>query len=338
MKALFIGGTGVISTECVRLALEQGWDVTLLNRGTRQLFTGARWLQADIHDTAKVEEVLGEETFDVVAQFIGFRPADIERDIALFAKRTRQYLYVSSASVYQKPVADYPITESTPLINPYWAYSREKIACEDCLMQACRTIGFPVTIVRPSHTYNGMKVPVAFHGHRGNWQTIARILEGKPVIVPGDGTALWTLTHASDFAKGFVGLMGNPRAIGQAVHITSDESLSWNQIYSLIGEALQKPVNILHVATDFLAAHSGPYDFRGELLGDKAANVFFDNHKIKHLVPGFTCTVPMATGIRQSVQYMLGHPEEQNPDYDFDVWCDRIVACMEAAHHAYGTR
>ena len=257
------------------------------------------------------------------------------RDIRLFQNKTRQYIFISSASAYQKPLTDYRITESTPLVNPYWQYSRNKIEAEEVLMSAYRTSGFPVTIVRPSHTYNGTKPPVAVHGDKGNWQILKRILDGKPVIIPGDGSSLWTLTHSKDFAKGYVGLMANPHAIGNAFHITTDESMTWNQIYQTIADALGKPLNALHVASDFLAKHSDHYDFRGELLGDKAATVVFDNSKIKRLVPDFICHISMADGLRQAVHYMLSHPETQTPDPEFDSWCDRIANAISAADKAF---
>lgn len=335
MKVLFIGGTGVISSDCVRVALADRWEVHVLNRGHHALPEGVHAWVGDIHDEDCVGRLLANEYFDVVAQFIGFRPEEAERDIRLFAGKTRQYIYISSASAYQKPVADNRISESTPLANPYWEYSRLKISSEQVLMQAYRDLGFPVTIVRPSHTYNGTKVPVAIHGKKGNWQILQRIIKGKPVLIPGDGTSFWTLTHSTDFAKGFVGLMGNPHAIGQAFHITTDESMTWNQIYTLIAEALGCRLNALHVTSEFLAAHSGPYDMAGELLGDKAANVIFDNTKIKRLVPSFVCTTTMAKGIRDSVKCMLEHPEVQIDDPEFDQWCDRIAACMEAADAAW---
>lgn len=335
MKALFIGGTGVISTDCVKAALAAGWEVCLLNRGNRPVPGGAQQLIGDIRNEDAIRRLLEGKTFDVVAEFIGFHPEEVERDIRLFAGKTRQYIYISSASAYQKPIADFRITESTPLVNPYWDYSQRKIQCEEVLMRAHRETGFPVTIVRPSHTYNGKKVPVAIHGEHGNWQILQRILDGKPVIVPGDGTSLWTLTHSRDFAKGFVGLMGNPHTLGHALHITTDESLTWNQIHTLIAEALNKPLRLLHVPSDFLADHAGPYNLRGELLGDKAANVTFDNSKIKRLVPSFVCTTSMAEGIRECVDYMLKHPEEQDMDPEFDAWCDRIVGCMNAAAAAW---
>jgi len=335
MKALFIGGTGTISTDTVALAQQKGWEITLLNRGTKKAPDGIRSIVADIRDEEAVAKAVATEHYDVVAQFIGYTAEDAKRDIRLFRNKTQQYIFISTASAYQKPPVDYRITESTPLVNPYWLYSRNKIEAEEVLMSAWRTSGFPVTIVRPSHTYNGTKPPVSLHGSKGNWQILKRILDGKPVIIPGDGSSLWTLTHSRDFAKGYVGLMANPHAIGQAFHITSDESMTWNQIYQLIADALGKPLNALHVASDFLAAHSGPYDFRGELLGDKAATVVFDNAKIKRLVPDFVCTTSMADGLRQAVHYMLSCPESQIPDPEFDRWCDCIFDAMGAADKVF---
>ena len=335
MKALFIGGTGTISTDVVALAQQKGWEITLLNRGSKKMPEGLHSIIADINDEEAVAKAIASEHYDVVAQFIGYTAEDVKRDIRLFQNKTRQYIFISSASAYQKPLADYRITESTPLVNPYWQYSRNKIEAEEVLMAAYRTNGFPVTIVRPSHTYNGTKPPVSVHGDKGNWQILKRILEGKPVIIPGDGSSLWTLTHSKDFAKGYVGLMANPHAIGNAFHITTDESMTWNQIYQTIADALGKPLNALHVASDFLAKHSDHYDFRGELLGDKAATVVFDNSKIKRLVPDFICNTSMADGLRQAVHYMLSHPESQIPDPEFDSWCDRIANAISAADKAF---
>ena len=242
MKALFIGGTGTISTDVVALAQQRGWEITLLNRGSKKMPEGIHSIIADINDEEAVAKAIALEHYDVVAQFIGYAAEDVKRDIRLFQNKTRQYIFISSASAYQKPLTDYRITESTPLVNPYWQYSRNKIEAEEVLMSAYRTSGFPVTIVRPSHTYNGTKPPVAVHGDKGNWQILKRILDGKPVIIPGDGSSLWTLTHSKDFAKGYVGLMANPHAIGNAFHITTDESMTWNQIYQTIADALGKPL------------------------------------------------------------------------------------------------
>lgn len=335
MKALFIGGTGTISTDVVALAQQRGWEITLLNRGSKKVPEGTRSIIADINDEETVAKAIANENYDVVAQFIGYTAEDVQRDIRLFRNKTKQYIFISSASAYQKPLADYRITESTPLSNPYWQYSRNKIEAEEVLMSAYRSDGFPVTIVRPSHTYNGTKPPVCVHGSKGNWQILKRILDGKPVIIPGDGTSLWTLTHSQDFAKGYVGLMANPHAIGNAFHITTDESMTWNQIYQTIADTLGKPLDALHVPSDFLARHGENYDFKGELLGDKASTVVFDNSKIKRLVPDFVCNISMADGLRQAVQFMLAHPETQTPDLEFDSWCDRIADSMRAADEAF---
>ncbi len=333
LKALFIGGTGTISSAITRqLAEDSSWELYLINRGTRskELPPGVKVIEADIHQEAEVAAKLEGHTFDVVADFIAFEPAQLERDVRLFAGKTKQFMFISSASAYQTPLSDYRITEGTPLSNPYWAYSRNKIACEEYLMQQYREQGFPITIVRPSHTYDERSIPLGVHGNKGSWQVAQRMLENKPVLIHGDGSSLWTLTHNSDFAKGFIGLMGNLHAIGESVHITSDESVTWNQIHEIIADALGVKLRAVHVASDFLA-DNGPYDFRGGLLGDKANTVVFDNSKLKRLVPGFTATVRVDQGIRQTVEHILAHPELQEADPEFDVWCDRVVEAMEAA-------
>jgi nucleoside-diphosphate-sugar epimerase len=332
MKALCIGGTGTISAAVSRRLLEQGHELWLLNRGSRNtvLPPGVREIRKDIGNEADIAEKITGADFDVVADFIAFTPEQVERDYRLFKDKTRQYIFISSASAYQKPLSGPVITESTPLANPFWQYSRDKIACEDFLMQKYRNEGFPVTIVRPSHTYDERKVPLGVHGHKGSWQVIKRIIEGKPVIIHGDGTSLWTMTHNSDFAAGFTGLMGNIHAIGEAVHITSDESLSWNQIYAAIAAALGKPLKAVHVSSEFLA-RAGNYDFLGGLLGDKAHSVIFDNTKLKRLVPGFTATVRFDQGIRQTIEHILSRKELQEEDPEFDVWCDRVIAAREKA-------
>ncbi len=331
MKALFIGGTGTISTAISRLAVEKGWDLYLLNRGTKKDFVpkGARLIQADINDTEKVLGKIGNMDFDVVADFIAFVPSHVERDIRLLKGRTRQYIFISSASAYQKPLSHYRITESTPLANPYWEYSRNKIACEERLMHEYRESGFPVTIIRPSHTYSATSVPVAIHGKKGSWQVIDRMLKGKPTLVQGDGSSLWTMTYCTDFAQAFCGIMANPAAIGENIHITSDESLTWNQIYDAIGAALNVEVNKFHVSTDFLIACN--QELEGPLIGDKSNTVVFDNRKIKRLVPGFTATVRFDQGVRQCVDYLLSHPELQIPDEEFDRFCDRVVEVQKKA-------
>jgi len=332
MRALLIGGTGTISSAITRQLVAQGHELYLLNRGNQNAAVplNVHILQADIHDEAMVLELIGNLTFDVVADFIAFRKAHVERDYRLFAGRTQQFVFISSASAYQKPLSDYRITEGTPLANPFWAYSREKIACEDYLLQQYREDGFPVTIVRPSHTYDERSIPVGVHGRSGSWQVARRMLAGKPVLIHGDGTSLWTLTHSSDFAKGFVGLLGNIHAIGESVHITSDETVTWNQVYAVIANALGVELKAVHVSSEFLDACSTE-DFRGGLIGDKANSVVFDNSKLKRLVPDFVATTRVDEGIGRTVQFILAHPDYQHVDADFDAWCDKVIAALDAA-------
>lgn len=332
MKALFIGGTGTISTAITTQLAEQGWELYLINRGNRNanLPAEVKVLQADINDEARVAELIADLNFDVVADFIAFVPAQLERNYRLFKDKTKQFIFISSASAYQKPLSDYRINEGTPLSNPYWEYSRNKIACEDYLMKLYREEGFPVTIVRPSHTYDERSVPLGVHGNKGSYQVIKRMLEGKKVIIHGDGTSLWTMTHNSDFAKGFVGLMGNIHAIGEAVQITSEETLTWNQIYRAIAAALGVELKACYVSSEFLDAASSE-DFRGSLIGDKANTVVFDNSKIKRLVPGFTCTKRFDQGVREVIDYVLSHPESQEEDKEFDIWCDKVIDALENA-------
>lgn len=334
MKALFIGGTGTISSAITRLVAQTpGWELYLLNRGTRrdEVPANVHNLIADIDDEAAVLRVLGDLQFDVVCDFIGFVTEQVERDIRLFRGRTRQYMYISSASAYQKPLSSPYITEGTPLSNPHWQYSRNKIACEELLMRLYREEGFPITIIRPSHTYCERGVPVAIHGAMGSWQVLQRMLDGKPVIIPGDGTTLWTVTHNTDFAKAFVGLMGNKHAIGEVFHITGDENLTWNQIHELVAEALGVELKPYHIASDFIAAVGRQYDMEGNLLGDKSNTVIFDNSKVKRAVPGFVATTRFDQGVRLAVAHILSHPELQVPDPEFDAWCDRVIAAHEQA-------
>ena len=336
MKALLIGGTGTISSAVARRATELGWDLYLLNRGTRseRICPGAKVLTGDINmDENAVAKLVSGMEFDVVSDFIAFVPGQIERDVRLFSGKTRQFIFISSASAYQKPLNYYRVTESTPLATPLWEYSRNKIACEDFLMNEYRTKGFPCTIIRPSHTYDERYLPVAVHGKMGAWQVVDRILKEKPVLVHGDGSSLWTLTYSDDFAKGFCGVMGNSSAIGEAFQITSDESLSWNQIYDCIGAALGKPVKKYHVTTDFLSACDPEY--AGTLGGDKACTVVFDNSKIKRLVPDFTATVRFEEGVRRCIRYLLDNPRAQTADPDFDTFCDRLIYSLENAKATY---
>lgn len=332
MKVLFIGGTGTISSAISRKLALWGDDLYLLNRGNRRMEMpeGVKWLQCDIGNQQAAVTALEGLNFDVVCDFIGFRPEQVERDFCLFRGRTKQFMYVSSASAYHKPVRDYRITEGTALANPYWEYSRNKIACEEYLMRMYRENGFPVTIIRPSHTYCERSVPVGVHGENGSFQVLKRMSEGKPVIIQGDGTSLWTITFNEDFADGFIGLMGNPHAIGEAFQITNDESLTWNQIYGIIADCLGVELKAYHVASEFLAA-AGSYDFIGELIGDKANSVVFDNSKLKAAVPGFRPSVRAEEGIRRAVEYVLSHKECQREDPKFDAWCDSVIAALENA-------
>ncbi len=332
-KALFIGGTGTISTAITaQLAAEGKWELTLLNRGNRsdKVPGDVKVLKADINDEAAVGKLLEGTQWDCVCDFIGFVPAQVERDWRLFRGRTKQYMYISSASAYQKPAVSPFITEGTPMVNPYWQYSRDKIACEDFLMEKHRSEGFPVTIIRPSHTYDDRSVPLGVHGDNGSWQVLKRMLDGKPVIIHGDGTSQWTLTHNTDFAKGFIGLMGNPHALGNAFTLTSDETLTWNQIYQTVADILGVELKAVHVSSEFLD-EVGPYDFRGGLIGDKANTVLFDNSKLKRAVPGFQATVRFEEGVRGTIANILAHPELQQADLVFDAWCDRVIGALEEA-------
>jgi nucleoside-diphosphate-sugar epimerase len=336
MKLLLIGGTGIISTSISKRALELGWELWILNRGNRPVEFkkgggSLHRISCDISNEAEVKEKLAGEHFDAVADFIAFVPAQVERDYRLFKGKTSQYIFISSASAYQKPLNSYRITEGTPLSNPYWEYSRNKIACEEYLMKVYREEGFPVTIVRPSHTYDERSVPLGVHGKNGSWQTIKRILDGKPVIIHGDGTSLWTMTASADFARAFTGLVGNIHALGEAVQVTSDETLSWNQIYQSIADALGKPLKAVHVSSEFLAQAGPEFGFTGSLIGDKAVSVVFDNSKLKQLVPGFRSKIRFGQGIRETIQYVLAHPELQKEDPEFDAFCDKVISSLEKA-------
>ena len=332
-KALFIGGTGTISMAITRsLAQNPEWQLYLINRGNRSDDVPANVIviNADINDEAVVAEKIKDLHFDTVCDFIGFVPEHVERDYRLFRQHTDQYMYISSASAYQKPSSGYVMTEGTTMANPYWDYSRNKIACEEVLMHRFRDDNFPVTIIRPSHTYDERQVPLGVHGDKGSWQVLRRMLDGKPVIIHGDGTSLWTVTHNSDFAKGFVGLMANSHAVGGVFQITSDETLSWNQIYESVARALGVKLIPYYVSSDFLASVD-KWNFRGALLGDKAVSVVFDNSRLKSAVPGFKATVNFDEGVRRTIEYILSHPECQVEDAEFDEWCDKVIDSLEDA-------
>ena len=327
MKILFIGGTGIISSACSRLAIARGHDLYLLNRGQtskRTFPAGAHVLNGDIRDAASARAALKDHKFDVVVDWIAFTPEHIETDLNLFRGRADQYVFISSASVYQKPIGNLPITESTPLANPVWEYSRNKIACEERLMRAYREEQFPMTIVRPSHTYDATLSPI-----HGGYTTLDRMRQGKPVIVHGDGTSLWTLTHHTDFAKGFLGVLGNHHAIGDSYHITSDEVLTWNQIYLLMGHALGVEPKLVHVASDFVALFDRGWG--DGLLGDKAHSVLFDNTKIKRLVPDYVASIPFARGVHEIVAWFDADPTRRVIDEAHNQTVERILAAYQSA-------
>lgn len=334
MKALFIGGTGTISTAIVRrLAEDPSWEVWLLNRGNRSdvVPEGVHQIICDISDEKAAAEALDGMEFDVVSEFIGFTLEQVERDYRLFKGKTKQYMYISSASAYNKPAASYVITEGTTLANPHWEYSRNKIKCEEFLMKKYREEAFPVTIIRPSHTYDERNVPLGVHGKKGFYQVIKRMMEGKPVIIQGDGTSLWTVTYNKDFAVGYTGLMGNRHAIGEAFQITGDETLTWNQIYQTIADALGVELKAYHISSDYLSAVGDKYgfDFEGSLTGDKSVSVVFDNSKLKRIVPDMKTTISFNQGVRIALDYVLTHPECQVEDPEFDTWCDKVIYILE---------
>jgi nucleoside-diphosphate-sugar epimerase len=336
MKVLFIGGTGLISAACAELAVKHGHDLTILNRAQTKkipLPDGIHLLMADIHgDPAILADTLAKHSFDVVVDWIAFTPEDIEHDISLFQGKVKQFMFISSASAYQKPPQNYLITEKTPLENPFWQYSRDKIACEEHLMRAFRQDGFPVTIIRPSLTYGMTQIPLC----TGSWQhpftMLDRIKRGRKVIIPGDGTSLWVCTWNADFAVGLVGLFGNPAALGEAFQITSDEVLSWNQLYEQTAEALGVLLNVVHIPSDWLAAWDD--EFTGTLIGDKANSVVFDNSKIKRFVPDFNCKVTWAEGVRRAIAWFEADPARQTIDEAANREWDKIITAYEKSFPA----
>jgi nucleoside-diphosphate-sugar epimerase len=328
MRVLFIGGSGFISTAVSRQAIAKGMELYLLNRGSRlPQLPGSHCLTADVHQLEDVRIALQDLEFDVVVDWIAYAPDDIERDLALFRGRVKQFVFISSASAYQKPPAHYLITESTPLHNPYWEYSRNKIACEERLMQAYREEGFPMTIVRPSLTYDP-NFPIAIGGW-GCYTLADRLKKGLPIIVHGDGSSLWVVTHADDFGNGFLGLLGNPQASGHAFHITSDEVLTWDQIYQTIAEALGVEAKIVHIPSDFIARV--PPQLAGSLLGDKTWSVVFDNTKIKKFVPGFQTTIPFRDGIRRTLAWFAADEKRQRIDEAVNLEMDYILKVYAGA-------
>ncbi len=326
MKVLFIGGTGNISTSSSRLASSLGMDLYLLNRGRNQVdIEGIKTIQGDITDEKAMADIMKHHSWDVVVNWIAFAPEEIKRDFRLFNGKTRQYIFISSASCYQTPLLHPIITESTPISNPLWDYSNNKIKCEVLLNELYREHGFPITIVRPSHTYDTV-IPIAIGGFT-EFTTANRILSGQKIIIHGDGKSLWVVTHAEDFAKGFVGLLGNSQSIGHAFHITSDEVLSWNNIYQILADALGGELNAVHIASDFICKIEP--SFTGTLLADKAESVIFDNTKIKTFVPGYQATIPFAKGIRKTLQWFDDHPEKKIISKETNYKIDQIIAAYE---------
>jgi nucleoside-diphosphate-sugar epimerase len=322
LRVLFIGGSGVISSACSRVAVDSGIELSVLNRGRsaeRPLPPGVNMLRADIREPGSVRDEIRDLEFDAVVDWVAFTPEHVRADIELFRGRTGQYVFISSASAYQTPPARMPVTESTPLRNPYWQYSRDKIACEDTLVAAYRKEGFPATIVRPSHTYDETLVPFD-----GGWTVLGRMLAGKPVIVHGDGTSLWTITHHDDFARAFVPLLGHPRTLGEAIHITSDDVLTWNQIAEALAAALGVTVRLVHVPSDAIAA-ADP-DWGAGLLGDKAHSMVFDNTKLRRVVPGWRAVIPFEQGARQIAGWYLADPARQVTDQALDAVMDKLAA------------
>jgi nucleoside-diphosphate-sugar epimerase len=321
LRVLFIGGSGVISSACSWLAAERGIELSVLNRGTsrdRPLPAQVTVLRGDTRDPTSVRRAIGGREFDAVVDWVAFTPGHVRADIGLFRGRTRQYVFISSASAYQTPPARLPVVESTPLRNPFWQYSRDKIACEDVLVAAYREEGFPVTIVRPSHTYDKTLVPF-----EGGWTVLGRMRQGKPIVVHGDGTSLWTLTHHRDFAQGFVPLLGHPRTIGEAFHITSDDVLTWNQIAGALAAAAGTAADIVHVPSDAIAA-ADP-DWGAGLLGDKAHSMVFDNSKLRSVVPGYRPVIPFEQGAREIVAWYDEDPSRQQADPRIDAAIDKLV-------------
>jgi len=338
MKVLFIGGTGIISSACAELAVARGFDLTVLNRGKRETLPGVRQIVADINDASVTDAALAGTTWDAVVDFISFTPTEIEQRISLFKGRVGQFIYISSASAYQKPAAHWLITESTPLVNPFWDYSRDKIAGEERLLRALRQEDFPAVIVRPSFTYGNTVVPLTLNSWPKTFTAVARMRQGKRVIIPGDGLTLWTMTHNSDFAKALVGLLGHQGSIGHAFHITSDEVLTWNQIYQDVAEAAGVSLKAVHISSDFITACVP--DAAGSLIGDKANCAIFDNTKIKRFVPDFVATTRFRDGIKRTLGWFDVDPRRQEIDEESNTKWDKLLAAyergLEAARKEFG--
>lgn len=328
MKLLFVGGSGIISRAVTERCLAEGHELWLLNRGKHSPVAGARSLVADIADPAATRAALQGHDWDAVVQWIAFGPEDIRRDLELFRGRAKQYVFISSASIYEKPATGSVITEATPRVNPHWEYSRKKIAAELELEKAGRETGFPYTIVRPSLTYGDDQIPLVLNAWQQPWTAIDRLRRGAPLIIPGDGTSLWTITHNSDFATGLVGLLGHPQAIGEAFHVTSDEALPWNRFFALTAEAagVANP-RFVHIASDFIIACVP--DVEGTLLGDKAVSAVFENSKLKRLVPGFATRTRFAEGIKRTLAWFEADPARQQINPELNARWDKVLAAYE---------
>ena len=323
MKVLFIGGTGIISSAVSRLAVERGIELYHFNRGkSHRKIDGVKNISGDIRNMEETKQLLKDYFFDVVVNWITFTPEHVQADVEIFAGKTNQYIFISSASAYQKPILKLPITEETPLVNPFWQYSREKAECEKILLDAYQKSNFPVTIVRPSHTYDNTLIP-----NDWGYTILDRMLKGKKIIIHGDGTSLWVLTHNTDFAFGFVGLFAKEEAIGEAFHITSDELLTWNQIYQMMADELGVPLNAIHIPSDFIAKYNPEHG--AGLLGDKAHSVIFDNSKIKKLVPEFQCKIPFSEGVKEIIAWYKNNKEWQVVNEEINKSIDEIIQAFE---------
>ena len=334
LSVLYVGGTGTISASCVRRSVAAGMSVYVLNRGRnvkhRAIPDAVTWLQADISDADSVRKALGDLEFGAVANFLSYNAADAAQAVNVFGGRTRQYLHISTASLYRKPVLQWPIVESNLRHNPFVSYSRDKIAAEDELMRACLHTGFPVTIVRPSHTYDEASPPLP-----GDWTVIDRLARGAEVIVPGDGTSLWTLTHAADFAEGLVGLLGNPRAVGEVFHITSDDVYTWDQIYSIVAEALGVEPRIVHIPSEHILAGAPDWFWSELIIGDLSHSAVFDNSKIRRYVPEFAPRLTFHTAAAGMIRWRAEHPEDCQPAAATDAIMDRLARGYHSAREVF---
>jgi nucleoside-diphosphate-sugar epimerase len=323
MKVLFIGGTGIISSAVSRLTIEKGIELYHFNRGkSHRKIDGVKNIIGNIRNFEETKGILADYSFDVVVNWISFLPEQVQADIDIFTGKTKQYIFISSASAYEKPVSKLPITEETSLINPFWQYSRDKAACEKILMDAYKINNFPVTIVRPSHTYDNTLIPTDW-----GYTVLNRMIKGKKIIIHGDGTSLWVLTHNTDFAVGFVGLFGKKEAIGEAYHITSDELLTWNQIYQMLADELRVELKAVHIPSDFIAKHNPEHG--AGLLGDKSYSVIFDNSKIKKLVPEFHCKIPFSQGVKEIVSWYKNNKDWQVINEEINKSVDEIITAYE---------